>query len=144
MAQGWGRAGFGTDYWGATSVSVTLGTLAITSGVGSPSTTAKANVTLGTLVATSAIGSVTVYENEIINAPSFSITSSLGSVTTSAEATATITDSLAITTDLGLVLVWGDINESQSPSYSVINESQTPSYSVINESQTPDWQEEAA
>jgi hypothetical protein len=110
MAQGWGRAGFGTDYWGATSVSVTL----------------------GTLVATSAIGSVTIYENEIVNAPSLAITSSLGSVTTSAEATATVTG-LSVTTDLGLVLVWGDIDESQ-----------TPSYSAIDESQTPDWQEEAA
>jgi len=45
---------------------------------------------------------------------------------------------------LGLVLVWGNIDDSQTPSYSVIDESQTPSWSSIDDSQTPDWQEEAA
>jgi hypothetical protein len=49
VAVGWGRAGYGSDYWGATSVSVTLGTLAITSAIGTVTTVAKANaITVGT------------------------------------------------------------------------------------------------
>jgi len=166
MAQGWGRDTWGSHGFGSEVISVTLSTLAITSGsgaltvdaeanvtpttlaitsgIGALTVVAEANVTLGTLVSTSAIGSVIIYENEVINAPSLAITSSIGSVSTNADATATITDSLEISTALGLVLVWGNIDDSQTPSYSVIDESQTPSWSSIDDSQTPDWQEEAA
>ena len=166
MAQGWGRDTWGSHGFGAEVISVTLGTLAITSARGALTTDCAANVTsttlaissgIGvftfdcaanvtstTLVTTSALGSVIVYENELINLPTFAITSSLGTALTNAQATATITDGLGITTNLGVVLVWGKIDESQTPSYSAIDESQTPSYSAIDESQTPDWQQEVA
>ena len=95
------------------------------------------------MVTTSALGSVTIYENEVINLPSFSISSGLGTVSTVAKATVTITDSLVITNSLGAVLIWGEIDQSQTASYSTIDESQTPSYDSIDESQTADWQEVA-
>jgi len=153
VAVGWGRAGYGTDYWGATSVSVTLGTLAITSALGTPviqpdcnvsvtglastsgigalTVDCEANVTVGTLAITSAIGSVIVYENEVINLPTLAITSGQGTASTDAEANANITVSLAITSNTGVVLVWGEIDESQTPSYSAIDESQTPSWTEV-------------
>ena len=154
MAQGWGRDTWGSHGFGAEVISVTLGTLAITSargaltvdaeanvtpatlaiatGIGSFTFDCEANVTPTTLVTTSAIGSVIIFENEVVNLPTFAITSSLGTALTNAQATATITDSFGITTNLGVVLVWGEIDQSQ-----------TPSYSAIDESQTPDWQEVA-
>ena len=72
-----------------------------------------------------------VYENEVINLPTFVITSAQGTATTDAEANANITVSLAITSNTGVVLVWGEIDESQTPSYSAINESQTPSWTEV-------------
>ena len=46
MAVGWGRDGWGEGKWGATSVSVTLGTLAITSGIGAPTIQPDCNVSV--------------------------------------------------------------------------------------------------
>ena len=52
MAVGWGRAGYGEDYWGATSVSVSLTGVGATASVGSLSVVAKANVTPTGIAAT--------------------------------------------------------------------------------------------
>ena len=67
----------------------------------------------------------------------------LNTGTVKANATATITDSLVITNSVGSVLVWGQIDEAQTPSYSTIDESQTPSYDSIDESQNATWEEVA-
>ena len=45
-------------------------------------------------------------------------------------------DSVSTSVELANVLVYGDIDESQSPSYSEINETQSPSYADIDESQS--------
>lgn len=153
MAVGWGRAGYGSDYWGATSVSVSLGTLAITSALGTPviqpdcnvfpsgvaitsgvgalTVDCEANVVPATQVITSAIGSVIVFENEVVNLPTLAITSALGTAITDAEANANITVSLLISSGRGVVLVWSEIDESQTPRYGTINETQTPTWTEV-------------
>ena len=37
----------------------------------------------------------------------------------------------SITTGIGTVLVWGEIDESQTPSYSTISETQTPNWEEV-------------
>ena len=130
MSVGWGRGTWGSGNWNGESVSVSLGTLAITSGLGSTTQVAKANVSPSTQVTTSAIGSVIVHENEVINLPSFSLTSGLGTATTTAKANVT-PDTFAITTSLGTPLLYGQVDTSQTPSFSDIATSQTPNYTSI-------------
>jgi hypothetical protein len=98
--------------------------------LGSLSVVAKANVSPSTQVTTSALGSVIVHENEVINMPSLSVTSSLASVTTSAAANVT-PDSVSFTASLGVPLVYGQIDTSQTPSFSNIATSQSPNYTSI-------------
>ena len=40
---------------------------------------------------------------------------------------------------LASVLVWGLVDENQTPGWQSINEAQTPSWQPFNESQTPVW-----
>ena len=71
-----------------------------------------------------------IFENEVVNLPTFAITSAQGTSSTVAKANVTPVG-LSITTSTGVVLVWGEIDESQTPSYSAINESQTPSWTEV-------------
>jgi len=77
------------------------------------------------------LGTVTVYHNAIVEVTGLAITSAIGAVSTTADANVSLTG-VAITSSLGSVLIWG-----------LIDESQTPSYSGIDESQTADWEEVA-
>ena len=72
----------------------------------------------------------------------FGLTASIGSVTTTAKAKAHPVG-VSITTSLGVVLVWGEIDESETPNYQAIDEAQTPNYQAIDEAQTPDWSDVA-
>ena len=108
MAVGWGRAGYGTDYWGATSVSFTLTGIA----------------------ATSAIGSVIVYENEVINLTGFGLTASRGTVTTDAEAKV-YPEGLGATLGVGVPFLYDQFSTAQIPNYSSVATSQTPTYTTI-------------
>ena len=130
MSVGWGRGTWGSGNWNGESVSVSLGTLAITSSLGSTTQVAKANVSPSTQVTTSAIGSVIVHENEVINLPSFSMTSSLGTATTTADANVT-PESVSVSASLGNLLVYGQVDTSQTPSFSDIATSQSPNYTSI-------------
>ena len=56
MAVGWGRAGYGEDYWGATSVSVSLTGIAATASLGTALVDAEANVTLTGVSSTCSLG----------------------------------------------------------------------------------------
>ena len=42
------------------------------------------------------------------------------------------------------ILVWGLVDEDQTPSYSPVDESQSPSYTTVSDTQSPDWDEVAA
>ena len=44
---------------------------------------------------------------------------------------------------VGLVNVWGLVDDSQTADWSNISDSQTPSWSDVSDSQTPDWKEVA-
>ena len=50
----------------------------------------------------------------------------------------------AMTGLVGDVLVWGLVDEDQTPSYSPVDESQSPSYTTVTDTQSPDWDEVAA
>jgi hypothetical protein len=95
-----------------------------------PSVDAEANVSVTGLASTSAIGSVIVYENEVVNLPTFAITSALGTATTVAKANVTPIG-LGITSGTGVVLVWGEIDETQTPNYAIISQTQTPSWTEV-------------
>ena len=41
------------------------------------------------------------------------------------------------------VLVWGIIDDRQTPSYATISTSQTPNWTAVTISQTPNWEEVA-
>ena len=45
---------------------------------------------------------------------------------------------------VGSVLVWGIIDDSQTPSWATISTSQTSGFSEIDDAQTPDWTQIAA
>jgi len=89
---------------------------------------------------TSALGSVTVHENEVINLPSFALTTAVDSVTVVAKANITPIG-VSSTFAVGPILVWGEIDTDQTPSYNEINDGQTPSYSAVSTSQTPNYTE---
>ena len=42
-----------------------------------------------------------------------------------------------------VVLIWGEVDESQNANYSEISVSQTPNYTNVNKNQTPNWEEVA-
>jgi len=45
------------------------------------------------------------------------------------------------TASSGTVLVWGELNTSQTPNYTTIITNQTPSYTIISTNQTPSYSE---
>jgi len=47
------------------------------------------------------------------------------------------------TASVGVVAIWGIIDDSQTPNYSAIDSSQSPNYSTITDTQTPNWEEVA-
>ena len=44
---------------------------------------------------------------------------------------------------VGTVLVWSDVDESQSSNFGQTTSTQTPSWSDVNDSETPSWEEVA-
>ena len=130
MATGWGRGTWGSDYFGATSVEVSLTGVASTAAVGAVTTIAEANVALPTLAISSGIGSVIVFENEVIIMPSLAITSAINAATTNAAANVSLVGQSATFTT-GSIFIWGEIDDSQTPNYSGVATSQDPNYTSI-------------
>lgn len=152
MATGWGRGTWGSDYFGATSVEVSLTGVAATASLGTPviqpdcnvsvtglastaavgavTTIAEANVALPTLAISSGIGSVIVFENEVIIMPSLAITSAINAATTNAAANVSLVGQSATFTT-GSIFIWGEIDDSQTPNYSGVATSQDPNYTSI-------------
>jgi uncharacterized membrane protein len=71
-----------------------------------------------------------------------SATASVGDVTTDAEANIVLALDGA-TGAVGVVAIWGIIDDSQTPNYSTIDSSQVPNYSTITDTQSPNWEEVA-
>ena len=153
MATGWGRGTWGSDYFGATSVSVSLtgvaataslGTpviqpdcnvsvtgLAATAAVGAVTTIAKANVALPTLAISSGIGSVIVFENEVIIMPSLAITSAISTATSTNAAANVVPTGQSATFTTGSVFIWDQPGTDQNANYTGVATSQDPNYTSI-------------
>jgi hypothetical protein len=71
-----------------------------------------------------------------------SATASVGDVTTDAEANVVLALDGA-TGAVGVVAIWGIIDDSQTPNYNTIDSSQVPNYSTITDTQDPNWEEVA-
>ena len=110
---------------------INLPSQAITSAVGAPTASIPKSVTLTGRAITSAIGSVTVHESIVQSLPTLAITSGFNAGTARANADVLITDSFVVTNSVGSVLVWGQIDESQTPSYTTIDESQNATWQEV-------------
>ena len=62
--------------------------------------------------------------------PSFAVTSALGTVSTDAEANVVPTGQ-SVTVSLASVLVYGEVDTSQTPNFSDVATTQTPNYTTI-------------
>jgi len=105
--------------------------------------TGIANIFPTGLEATSALGTPTTKTDNRFNVSGFEITSSLGTVSTIAKANVTPTGQVG-TTGTPFVLVWGEVDDGQTPNWSTIDDSQTSGWSTIDDSQSPSWDEIAA
>lgn len=152
MATGWGRGTWGSDYFGATSVEVSLTGVAATASLGTPviqpdcnvsvtglastaavgavTTIAEANVALPTLAISSGIGSVIVFENEVIIMPSLAITSAINAATTNAAANVSLVGQSATFTT-GSIFIWDQPGTDQNANYTGVATSQDPNYTSI-------------
>jgi len=90
----------------------------------------EANVVISGLAVTSAVGSVTVHHNAKFNIDGVSASSSLGSITTISKANVSVTG-LSATGFVTNVLVWGLIDDTQTPNYANINSTQTPNWEEV-------------
>ena len=69
-------------------------------------------------------------------------TASVGSIIPNAAASVVLALDGA-TGNVGVVAIWGIIDDSQTPNYGAIDSSQSPNYSTITDTQTPNWEEVA-
>ena len=138
IINGWGRGAWNEGAWGTALPVEPSSVGAITSGLGTVTDDAEANVTFAGRAITSALGSVIVHENEVINMPSFAVTSAIGAVTTVAKANV-VPPGQSGTVSLSSVLVYGEIDTSQTPNFSDVTTTQTPNYSDVATTQTPNY-----
>jgi hypothetical protein len=75
-------------------------------------------------------------------ASAVSVSGNVGSITTISKATVTLTG-VSCAGEVGGVLVWSLIDDTQTKNYANINTDQSSSFAEINETQTPNWEEVA-
>tara|TARA_Y100000004_G_C8845904_1_gene382534 strand:- start:486 stop:854 length:369 start_codon:yes stop_codon:yes gene_type:complete len=93
---------------------------------------------------TSALGSESTTADAITAVTGLAGTTALGNESVIAKAVVSLTGVSATCETSTFVLVWGNIDTSQTANYSNITTSQTANYSNISTSQTPDWEDKAA
>ena len=91
------------------------------------------------MATTSALGSPQLVTNNFLSVAGLSTTSALGTVTPTAAAGVTLIGLTSVTIDLGVTLVYGEIDTNQDPNYNVISDAQAPAWNVISDAQTPTW-----
>jgi hypothetical protein len=89
---------------------------------------------------TSGLGTPTLKCDNNIVPDGQQMTSGVGQATTVAKSIVQVTG-LGATVDVGSILVYGEIDTSQTPNYSNVDTTQTASYSDISTSQSPGFQE---
>jgi len=104
--------------------------------VGDVTVAAKANVSVAGVEASGAVGTVNPVVGYLVTGVSATVT--LGNVTISAGARVSVTGVQA-TGYIGPALVWGVINDNQTPNWQTIDDSQSVTWSAINDAQTPNW-----
>lgn len=107
-----------------------------TGSLGTLDATGKTNATPTGVSASGAIGTVTTQSSYYVTG--VSATASLGNVVISVGAKVSVTGVQA-TGSITSVLVWGVINDNQTPNWVDVNNSQSVSWSAISDAQTPAW-----
>ena len=135
-----------------------------TTSLGTPSASISISVSLSGVAATSSVGTVTQKSSNRVSVAGIAATGSPGLPTFIGKANISVVGVQSIGS-VGTVLVWSDVDQSQSsnfnqttntqtPSWSGTNEdqssnfsqttsTQTPSWSDVNDSETPSWEEVA-
>ena len=121
---------------------VALPTLVSSLGSVTVTVDAEANVTPTGQSATSALGTPTLVLVNNIPVSGFTTTSDVGSVSVVAKANAQPTG-VSATGEVGIILVWSLIDESQTPNYTNVTDTQNSGFAQINETQSPSWKEVA-
>ena len=81
-------------------------------------------------VGTSAIGTATTVSNNNLSVTLNAVTGSLGSITTDAEANVFPTG-VSAAAETGVILVWGEVDDSQTISWETISDAQTPGWEEV-------------
>jgi len=84
------------------------------------------------------LGQISVKGENNISVTGYQIDSSVGAMTTVAAAFVQPAG-VSMTAGLGNILIWGEIDTDQTPSYGQIDTSQTPTYNDISTTQTPSY-----
>ena len=96
--------------------------LSASSAISSVTISGKANVVTAGVATTSALGSPQLVTNNFLSVAGLSTTSALGTVTPTAAAGVTLIGLTSVTIDLGVTLVYGEIDTNQDPNYNVISD----------------------
>jgi hypothetical protein len=110
-----------------------------TGSIGSVSTESTANVYPTGVEATSSLGDVTFVLSIVEIVGSVTGTALLGTPVASADADVPVTG-LQAQGYLGVVNIWGEIDDNQSPNWQDITSIQDPLWGTVNDAQNPDWQ----
>lgn len=94
-------------------------------------------------VATAAIGTTTVAIGAVVNVTGVQVVGSIGTITISQSVIVYPTGVVGYG-QIGTALVWGLVNDTQTPSWVIIPDTQTPTWGAISTPQTPNWQRIAA
>ena len=155
LLSGWGRAGFGELAFGEETIPVTL-TAPAAGTTGAPVAGVNAQAiasiqgavgTVGSLsvavdgeaivtltgsgtVGTSAIGTATTVSNNNLSVTLNAATGSAGAITTDAKASVFPTG-VSAAAETGVILVWGEVNDSQTRNWGTVTTSQTPGWEEV-------------
>ena len=113
-----------------------------TSALGTPSTACAADVSASGLILQATLNNPSTRTQNVISVSGLSSTSGLGSLLISAKANIIPVGQVG-TVGTPVVLVWGEIDDSQTPNYSSINTTQSPNYTSVSDAQSPNWEEVA-
>lgn len=108
--------------------------------VGSVAVSGDANTSVTGVTATGNVGSVTVDLVTPVPVTGVSATGQVGSVATTADANVFPTG-VTIVGFVGGVLVWGPIDDGQTPNWAPVDDSQSSNWTVVNDSQSVNWVE---
>ena len=102
----------------------------MTSASGSLSVVGKANIVPTGVSTTSALGSPQLVTNNFLSVAGYTISSAAGAISPTAAADVSVAG-FPLTIDLGITLVYGEIDTRQNANYNVISDSQIPTWTVI-------------